>query len=45
VTAGLQAIFGALLSPNNTSPALADDHVDANDVPFSATFPYLATAH
>jgi Domain of unknown function (DUF4331) len=45
VTAGLQAIFGALLDPNNTSPALADDHVDANDVPFSATFPYLAAAH
>ena len=45
VTAGLQAIFGALLDPNNTSPALADDHVDANDVPFGATFPYLATAH
>lgn len=45
VTAGLEAIFGALLDPNNTSPALADDHVDANDVPFGATFPYLATAH
>lgn len=45
VTAGLQAIFGALLNPNNTSPALADDHVAANDVPFSTTFPYLATAH
>jgi uncharacterized protein DUF4331 len=45
VTAGLQAIFGALLDANNTSPALADDHVDANDVPFSTTFPYLATAH
>jgi len=45
VTAGLQAIFGALLDPNNTSPALADDHVDGNDVPFSTTFPYLATAH
>jgi Domain of unknown function (DUF4331) len=45
VTAGLQAIFGALLDPNNTSPALADDHVDANDVAFSASFPYLATAH
>lgn len=45
VTAGLQAIFGALLDPNNTTPALADDHVDANDVPFGATFPYLAAAH
>ena len=45
VTAGLQAIFGPLLNPNNTTPALADDHVDANDVPFGTTFPYLATAH
>ena len=45
VTAGLQAIFGALLDPNNTTPALADDHVDANDVPFGTSFPYLATAH
>jgi uncharacterized protein DUF4331 len=45
VTAGLQAVFGALLDPNNTTPALADDHVDANDVAFSATFPYLAAAH
>ncbi len=45
VTAGLQAIFGALLNPNNTSPGLADDNVDANDVAFGATFPYLAAAH
>ena len=45
MTAGLQAIFGPLLNPNNTSPGLADDHVDGNDVPFSATFPYLAAAH
>ena len=45
VTAGLQAIFGPLLDPNKTTPALADDHVDANDVPFGTTFPYLATAH
>ncbi|HET7248388.1 MAG TPA: DUF4331 family protein [Gemmatimonadales bacterium] len=45
VTAGLQAIFGALLDPNNTTPALADDHVDGNDVPFGTSFPYLATAH
>lgn len=45
VTAGLQAIFGPLLNANNTTPALADDHVDANDVAFSATFPYLAAAH
>lgn len=45
VTAGLEAIFGSLLDANNTTPALADDHVDANDVPFGTTFPYLATAH
>jgi hypothetical protein len=45
VTAGLQAIFGPLLDPNNTTAALADDHVDANDVAFGATFPYLAAAH
>lgn len=45
VTAGLQAIFGPLLDPNNTTPALADDHVDANDVALSASFPYLAAAH
>ncbi len=45
VTAGLQATFGPLLDPNNTTTALADDHVDANDVAFGATFPYLAAAH
>jgi hypothetical protein len=45
VTAGLQAIFGPLLDPNNTTPALADDHVDANDVAFGTTFPYVAAAH
>jgi hypothetical protein len=45
VTAGLQAVFGALLDPNNTTPALADDNVDANDVAFGTTFPYLAAAH
>lgn len=45
VTAGLQAIFGPLLDANNTTPGLADDHVDANDVAFGTTFPYLATAH
>ncbi len=45
VTAGLQAVFGALLDPNNTTPGLADDNVDANDAAFSATFPYLAAAH
>jgi len=45
VTAGLQAVFGSLLNPNNTTAALADDHVDANDVAFGTTFPYLAAAH
>lgn len=45
VTAGLQAVFGALLDPNNTTPALADDNVDGNDVAFGTTFPYLAAAH
>jgi hypothetical protein len=25
--------------------ALNDDHVDANDVPFLSTFPYLAAPH
>jgi hypothetical protein len=45
VTAGLQAVFGPLLNPNNTTAALADDHVDANDVAFGTTFPYLAAAH
>ena len=45
VTAGLDAIFGPLLDPNNTSPGLATDNVPANDVPFGATFPYLAAPH
>jgi hypothetical protein len=45
VTAGLQAVFGPLLDPNNTTPALADDNVNGNDVAFSPTFPYLAAAH
>jgi uncharacterized protein DUF4331 len=45
VTAGLQAVFGPLLDANNTTPALADDHVDANDVAFGTAFPYLAAAH
>jgi hypothetical protein len=42
VDAGLAAIFGPLLSPNNTTPALASDNVNANDKPFLTTFPYLA---
>jgi Domain of unknown function (DUF4331) len=45
VDAGLEAIFGPLLDPNNTSPGLESDHVDANDVPFVTTFPYLAAPH
>ena len=45
VDAGLNAIFGPLLDPSNTSPGLESDHVDANDVPVLATFPYLAAPH
>ncbi len=45
VDAGLAAIFGTLLDPNNTSPGLETDHVAANDVAFGATFPYLAAPH
>ncbi|MEP7384783.1 MAG: DUF4331 family protein [Gemmatimonadota bacterium] len=42
VDAGLLAIFGPLLNPNNVSPGLTTDNVGANDKPFSAAFPYLA---
>src|SRR5574341_2273483 len=42
VDAGLAAIFGDLLDPNNTSPGLTTDNVNANDVALSGTFPYLA---
>lgn len=42
VDAGLAAIFGPLLSPANTTPALASDNVGANDKAFLTTFPYLA---
>lgn len=42
VDAGLNAIFGPLLDPSNTSPGLETDNVAANDHPFLATFPYLA---
>ena len=45
VDAGLDAIFGPLLDPNNTSPGLETDNVAANDVAFGATFPYLAAPH
>ena len=45
VDAGLDAIFGPLLDPNNTSPGLETDNVGANDVAFGTTFPYLAAPH
>lgn len=45
VDAGLAAIFGDLLDPNNTSPGLTTDNVNANDVALSGTFPYLAPKH
>ncbi len=45
VDAGLAALFGSLLSPNNVSPGLATDNVSANDKPFGTTFPYLAAAN
>ena len=45
VDAGLSAIFGNLLSPNNVSPGLTTDNVNANDKPFLATFPYLAAGN
>jgi len=45
VDAGLSAIFGSLLSPNNVSAGLVTDNVDANDSPFLSAFPYLAAAH
>jgi len=45
VDAGLSAIFGSLLSPNNVSPGLATDNVSANDKPFGTTFPYLAASN
>ncbi len=38
ITAELRLIFGS-------NAALNDDHVDANDKPFLATFPYLAGPH
>ena len=41
VDAGLAAIFGSLLDPNNTSPALTSDNVGPSVRTFAATFPYL----
>ena len=44
VDIGLGAIFGDLLgNTNNVTPGLTSDHVNANNKPFGATFPYLAT--
>jgi len=44
VDIGLGAIFGDLLgNTNNVTPGLTTDHVSANNKPFGATFPYLAT--
>src|SRR5256712_12288398 len=40
VDAGLAAIFGPLLDPNNTSPRLESAHVDANDAAFLAALPH-----
>ena len=45
VDAGLSAIFGSLLSPNNVSAGLTTDNVSQNDKPFLTTFPYLAAAN
>lgn len=46
VDAGLAAIFGTLLDPNNALPAeYQTDNVAANNKPFLTTFPYLATAN
>ncbi len=45
VDAGLSAIFGSLLSPNNVSPGLTTDNVNQNDKPFGTTFPYLAASN
>ena len=45
VDAGLAALFGNLLSPNNVSPGLTTDNVNQNDKPFLPTFPYLAAAN
>ncbi len=45
VDAGLDVIFGDLLSPTGAIPGLSTDNVPANDRPFSNTFPYLAPAN
>ena len=50
VDVGLTAIFSSFLNPTNAYCApfqlpLCTDNVGANDVAFSATFPYLAAPH
>ena len=44
VDAGLAAIFGNLLDPNNTTPALTSDNVPSSVRTFSSAFPYLNPA-
>src|SRR6185436_3490003 len=39
VDAGLLALFGPLLNPNNITPGLTTDNVGANDKAFLAGFP------
>uniref|UniRef100_UPI0040493001 DUF4331 family protein n=3 Tax=Gelidibacter sp. TaxID=2018083 RepID=UPI0040493001 len=41
ITVELLLIFGG--PDGSQNPTLTDDHVDANDKPFSASFPYLAS--
>ena len=43
ITVELILLFGGPDGASN--PGLTDDHVDANDKPFSAVFPYLASPH
>jgi hypothetical protein len=45
VDAGLAAIFGPLLDPDNVSPGLSTDNVSSNDRAFMPAFPYLAAPH
>jgi hypothetical protein len=45
VDRGLDAIFGDLIVPDGAIPGLSSQNVPGNDVPFVATFPYLAEPH
>lgn len=46
VDIGLGVLFGSVLgNTTNVTPGLTTDNVNANDVAFSGTFPYLAAAH